>query len=69
MKALIAFICWCILWVLCWPLALVVLILSPVILVIGLVIWLLVTGVRGVGALLEALIMLPARLLGHHNHR
>ena len=65
MKALIAFMCWCILWVLCWPLALLVLLLSPAILVIGLVIWVLVKGVQGLGALLEALFMLPARLLGH----
>jgi hypothetical protein len=65
MKVLIAFLCWCILWVLCWPLALLVLILSPVILLIGLVIWVLVKGVQGLGAFLESLFMLPARILGY----
>ena len=69
MKALIAFACWCILWVLCWPLALLVLLLSPLVLLIGLVIWVLVLGVRGVVALLESLFMLPARLLGWHGRR
>ena len=69
MKALIALLCWCILWVLCWPLALLVLLLSPAILVIGLVVWVLVKGVQGIGAFLEALFMLPARLLGHRAGR
>jgi hypothetical protein len=69
MKALITFLCWCILWVLCWPLALVVLLLSPLILAVALVIWVLVMGVRGLGAFLESLFMLPARLLGHHGRR
>ncbi len=65
MKALMAFLCWCILWVLCWPLALLFLILSPLILVAGLAIWVLVKGIQGLGAFLEALFMLPARLLGY----
>jgi hypothetical protein len=69
MNVLIAFIGWCVLWVLCWPLALVVLLLSPLILLIGLVIWVLVKGVQGLGTFLESLFMLPARLLGYRQRR
>jgi hypothetical protein len=64
MKVFIAIICWCILWALCWPIALLVLVLSPVLVVIGLLVWLLAAAGRGLFAFLEALFMLPARLLG-----
>lgn len=64
MKALIAVVAWCILFVLCWPLALLALILWPLA-------WLLALPFRVVGitvsamfALLRALLLLPARLLG-----
>jgi hypothetical protein len=64
MKALILFVGWCILFVLCWPVALLALILFPVV-------WLLSLPLRLVGiatgaafALLRAVLLLPARLLG-----
>ena len=64
MKTLLALVVWCLLFVLCWPLALLVLVLWPVI-------WLLALPFRLVGitfsalfALLQALLFLPARLLG-----
>jgi hypothetical protein len=64
MKTLIAVVAWCLLFVLCWPLALLVLVLWPVI-------WLLALPFRLVGitfsalfAFLQALLFLPARLLG-----
>jgi len=63
-KALILFIGWCILFVLCWPLALLALILFPVV-------WLLTLPFRLIGitfeallALVRAVLLLPARLLG-----
>lgn len=74
MKTLIAVVAWCLLFVLCWPLALLVLVLWPVI-------WLLALPFRLVGitfsalfAFLQALLFLPARLLGgrsapRHAHR
>ncbi|MBI3368387.1 MAG: hypothetical protein HY021_08065 [Burkholderiales bacterium] len=65
MKALILFVAWCVLFVLAWPLALAVLVLLPLV-------WLLALPFRVVGVLLEAMLallkavlMLPARLLGH----
>ncbi|MBP8305504.1 MAG: hypothetical protein KBE04_15430 [Phycisphaerae bacterium] len=69
MGALIAFLCWCILWVLCWPLALLILLFSPLILLVLLVVWVLVMGVCGLGAFLGALFMLPARALGYRGRR
>lgn len=64
MKTLIALLAWCGLFVLCWPLALLVLVLWPLA-------WLLLLPFRLVGitfsalfAFLHALLMLPARLLG-----
>ena len=64
MKTLIAVSAWCLLLLLCWPLALLALVLWPVA-------WLLSLPFRLVGitfsalfAFLHALLMLPARLLG-----
>ncbi len=64
MKTVIALFAWCILLVLCWPLALLALVLWPVV-------WLLSLPFRLVGvtfsalfALLQAILFLPARLLG-----
>jgi hypothetical protein len=63
-KALILFVGWCILFVLCWPFALLALILFPVV-------WLLTLPFRLIGitfeallALVHAVLLLPARLLG-----
>ena len=64
MKTLLALVAWCLLFVLCWPLALLALVLWPVV-------WLLALPFRLVGitfsalfAFLQALLFLPARLLG-----
>ena len=65
MKVLILFVGWCILFALCWPLALLALVLFPVV-------WLLTLPLRLVGitihaafALIRTLLLLPARLLGY----
>jgi hypothetical protein len=67
MKTLFVLIAWCVLLAVSWPLAIVALLLWPVI-------WLLSIPFRIVGALLEALLafvkallLLPARLLGHRS--
>ena len=64
MKTLIALLLWCVLLVLCWPLALLALVLWPLA-------WLVLLPFRLVGitfgalfAFLRALLMLPARVLG-----
>jgi hypothetical protein len=65
MKFLILVVGWCILLVLCWPLALLALVLAPLIWLLSLPIRLIGLGVKAVFALLRALLFLPARLLGH----
>lgn len=66
MKVLIAAIGWCILFVLCWPLALLVLVLWPVIWLLALPFRLLGIAFSALFALLRALLFLPARMLGWH---
>ena len=65
MKALIFVTAWCILLVLFWPLALLVLVLAPVIWLLALPVRLVWLCVEAAFALLRALLLLPARLLGH----
>ena len=55
---------WLLLLVLCWPLALLALVLWPVVWVISLPFRILGIAFEGVFELLRALVMLPARLLG-----
>ena len=58
------FLLWCVLLVLCWPLALLALLLYPVVWVVLLPFRLLGIAVSGVLELVRAVIFLPARLLG-----
>jgi uncharacterized membrane protein YgaE (UPF0421/DUF939 family) len=64
-KALLLFVAWCILFVLCWPLALLALILFPFVWLLSLPLRLVGLTVGAVFALLKALLFLPARVLGH----
>jgi hypothetical protein len=59
------FLLWCILFVLCWPLALLGLVLYPLVWLLLLPFRLVGIAVGGVLALVKAIIYLPARLLGH----
>jgi hypothetical protein len=65
MSALLALLAWCILFVLCWPLALVALVLWPLVWLVSLPFRLLGIAFDAVFALLRALLMLPARVLGY----
>ena len=58
------FILWCILLVLCWPLALVALVLYPLVWLILLPFRIVGIAVGGVLEFMRAIIMLPARALG-----
>ena len=57
------FLLWCVLLILCWPLALFALVLYPIVWVLLLPFRLVGIAVDGVLELVAALIMLPARLL------
>jgi len=59
----LTFILWCILFVLCWPLALFALILYPIVWLLLLPFRLLGIAVGGVLELVAAIILLPARVL------
>nr|WP_194241081.1 hypothetical protein [Solimonas terrae] len=56
---------WLLLLVLCWPLALMALLLAPLVWLICLPLRLLGIAIDGMFALVAALFMLPARLLGY----
>lgn len=65
MKTLLVAIGWCILFVLSWPLALLVLLIWPFVWLLSLPFRVLGIAVEGVFATLRAIVLLPARLLGH----
>jgi hypothetical protein len=60
---MITFLLWCILLVVCWPLALIVLVLAPILWLILLPFRILGFAVSGVLELVRTLFMLPARIL------
>jgi hypothetical protein len=64
-KALLVIVGWCLLWVLCWPVAVFAIVLWPLV-------WLLSLPFRLIGitfdalfALLRTILFLPARLFGY----
>ncbi|MFT7721866.1 MAG: hypothetical protein QM788_03405 [Roseateles sp.] len=61
---MLGFLLWCLLFVVCWPLALLALVLWPLVWLVTLPFRLLGIAVDGVFGLLRALVMLPARVLG-----
>jgi hypothetical protein len=65
MNFVLLFFAWCILLVLSWPLAIVVLILAPLVWLVSLPLRLLGITVGAVFALVKSLLYLPARILGH----
>ena len=64
MKILILFVGWCILFVLCWPVAVLALILLPVVWLVSLPLRLIGIIIEAAFALIRALLFLPPRLLG-----
>lgn len=64
MKVLILFVAWCILLVLCWPVALLALVLAPLVWIVSLPFRLLAGVLHAVISTVCAVLLLPARLLG-----
>jgi hypothetical protein len=60
---MVKFLLWCILFVLCWPLALLALVLYPIVWLLLLPFRLVGIAVGGALELVSAIIFLPARLL------
>jgi len=61
---MVKFLLWCILLVLCWPLAILALLLYPVVWLLLIPFRLVGIAVEGVLASVRAVIMLPARVFG-----
>ena len=61
---MLSFLLWLVVLFLCWPLALLALVLYPVLWLLLLPFRLIGIGVQGVFELLRAVVMLPARILG-----
>lgn len=60
---MVKFLLWCILFILCWPLALLALILYPLVWLLLLPFRIIGIAVGGVLELIRSIIMLPARLI------
>jgi hypothetical protein len=65
MSGLLTLVGWCILFVLCWPLAILVLLLAPIIWLVSLPLKLIGISLDAVFALIKAILFLPARMLGY----
>jgi hypothetical protein len=61
---MIKFLLWLLLFVVCWPLAVLALLFWPIVWLISLPLRIVGIAVEGVFAFLKALVMLPARVLG-----
>lgn len=64
MNAVGIFLLWCLLLVICWPIALLALVLAPLVWLIALPFRLLGVCVTATFAFIKAVLFLPARLLG-----
>lgn len=62
------FLLWCLLFFVCWPLALLALVLYPIVWLLILPFRILGIAVDGVLELIKAIIFLPARVLGGRRH-
>ena len=69
MKTFLALVVWCLLFVLCWPVALLALLLWPVVWLVSLPLRLVGITLEAVFALLRAILFLPARVLGYRSRQ
>ncbi|MDP9083121.1 MAG: hypothetical protein M3N50_05080 [Pseudomonadota bacterium] len=67
MKSLLVIVGWCLLFVVCWPLALLAILLWPLLWLLSLPLRLLAITFDAVFALLRSILFLPARLLGYRD--
>lgn len=65
MRTLLFLVGWCILFVLCWPLALLALVAWPIVWLLSIPLRLVGIGVGAVLALGKSILFLPARLLSY----
>ena len=65
MKVLLVVVAWCLLFVLCWPLAILAILLWPLLLLLSLPFRLLAIVFEALFALVKTVLLLPARLFGY----
>ena len=63
MKTLLLIVAWCLLFVLCWPIALVAIVLLPFLWLLSLPFRIVAVVVEALLAFLKAVLLLPARIL------
>jgi len=68
MKVVLIFFVWCLLLVVCWPLALLALVLAPLVWLVALPFRIAGICLGAMFSLVHALLYLPARLLGPRGH-
>jgi hypothetical protein len=67
MKIFVGLILWCLLFLFCWPLAVLALVLFPLVWLVLLPFRLVWVSVEAVLAVFKAILFLPARLLGYRS--
>lgn len=65
MKVVLLFLIWCLLFLLCWPLALLALVAAPLVWLLAWPFKLVGVTIHAMFALIKALLFLPARALGY----
>ncbi|TSA09902.1 MAG: hypothetical protein D4R79_12605 [Comamonadaceae bacterium] len=68
MKTLLLLVGWLLLFVLCWPVALLALVIWPIVWLISIPLRLIGISVGAALALLTSILFLPARMLGYRRH-
>ncbi|HWW28797.1 MAG TPA: hypothetical protein VNY80_02195 [Steroidobacteraceae bacterium] len=67
MKTMLLFVVWCLLLVLCWPVAILAIFLWPLVWLVSLPFRLVGISIEALFALLRAILFLPARVLGYRD--
>jgi hypothetical protein len=65
---MILFIGWCLLLVLCWPLAILAIVLLPLVWLLSLPFRMVAISFDAIFALIRAILFLPARILGYRDN-
>jgi hypothetical protein len=68
MKTMLLFLVWCLLLVLCWPLAILAIFLWPLVWLVSLPFRLVGVSIEALFALLRAILFLPARVLVYRDN-
>ena len=67
MKTMLLLLVWCVLLVLCWPVAILAILLWPLVWLVSLPLRLVGISIEALFALLRAILFLPARVLGYRD--